>query len=181
VPGQVDKSAPAFYSFQINTCFLNLDKPAHEVSAYFVHEMHHASQHHEHNSPKAWEVSNRDKWVRMMVEEEVIGTAKGFEHKRRIENQGVAPKDDKPSGMANYRRTFNYWRDQVKKEGGTDFEAGQKGREMGTARVRLMIKDPHQGRQTAELGPPGGVGESYEGWYTREWNDEQKKHAKTPP
>jgi hypothetical protein len=44
-----------------------------------------------------------------------------------------------------------------------------------------MIRDPHQGRQTPELGPPGDVGESYEQWYSREWEDERRKQKAAQP
>ena len=43
----------------------------------------------------------------MMVEEEVVGTAMGFEHKRRLEGRGLADVNDRPAGMGTYRRVYN--------------------------------------------------------------------------
>ena len=164
--------APAFYDAKGNVCYLNLSSSSAEISAYFVHEMYHAHQARTGNSPGAEGFPNteehRKKWVAMMVEEEVVGTAKGFEHKRRLENRGLAKKDDRPAGMGTYRRVFEYWRDAALAEGKDEVAAAEAGRAKALIRVRLMIANPG-GRASPELGPPGGVGESYEDFYAREF------------
>jgi len=164
--------APAFYDAKGNVCYLNLSSSPGEISAYFVHEMHHAKQARTGNSPGAEGFpdteEHRRKWVAMMVEEEVVGTAMGFEHKRRLENRGLADINDHPAGMSSYRRVYNLWRDKALAEGKDEVAAGAAGREKGLARVRLMIANPG-GRASPELGPPGGVGESYEDFYAREF------------
>jgi hypothetical protein len=164
--------APAFYDAKGNVCYLNLSSSPAEISTYFVHEMHHAKQARTGNSPGAEGFPNteehRRKWVAMMVEEEVVGTAMGFEHKRRLENRGLADRNDRPAGMGSYRRVYNLWRDKALAEGKDEVAAGAAGREKALARVRLMIANPG-GRASPELGPPGGVGESYEDFYAREF------------
>jgi hypothetical protein len=180
--GTADKGAPAFYDAGGNVCYLNLSGSPAEISAYFVHEMHHANQARTGNSPGAEGIPNteehRKKWVAMMVEEEIIGTAKGFEHKRRLENRGLAKKDDRPAGMGSYRRVFEHWRDQALAEGKDEVQAADAGRAKALTRVRLMIANPG-GRASPELGPPGGVGESYEDFYAREFK--KSPHPTAPP
>ena len=170
--GAANTGAPAFYDAKGNVCYLNLSSSPAEISAYFVHEMHHAKQARTGQSPGAEGFPNTDehrqKWVAMMVEEEVVGTALGFEHKRRLELQGQATKDDRPAGMGNYRRVYDYWHDKAVSDGKDESEAARIGREKGLQRVRLMIANPG-GRLSPELGPPGAVGESYEDFYAREF------------
>jgi hypothetical protein len=172
-PGKKDESAPAFYDAIGNVCYLNLSKPNAEISAYFVHEMHHAKQARTGLSPPAKAFPNtaehRRKWVAMMVKEEVVGTAMGFEHKRRLEARGLVSRDDTPSGMATYRRVYELWRDRALSEGKDEIAAAAIAREKGEARVAIMMADPG-GRQLPELGPPGAVGESYERRYGREFD-----------
>jgi hypothetical protein len=179
--GQQDTSAPAFYDAIGNVCYLNLGRPSYEISAYFVHEMHHAKQAKTGKSPPASAFPNEDehrrKWVAMMVEEEVVGTAMGFEHKRSLEGRGLAPRDDRPVGIATYRRVYEHWRDQALSEGKEQTEAGALGRAQGLKRVRIMIANPG-GRMSPELGPPGAVGESYEDFYAREFR--RSPHPATP-
>lgn len=178
-PGTPDTGAPAFYDAKGNVCYLNLSGPPAVISAYFVHEMHHAKQARTGKSPGAEGFPNteehRKKWVAMMVEEEVVGTAMGFEHKRNLEGRGLAQRDDRPAGMASYRRVYEYWRDKALAEGKDEVAAGDHGRSQALVRVRLMIANPG-GRASPELGPPGGVGESYEDFYAREF----KKSPHTP-
>ena len=80
--GTADKGAPAWYDAKGNVCYLNLGASPAEISAYFVHEMHHAKQAQTGKSPGAEGFPNtaehRKKWVEMMVEEEVVGTAHGL-------------------------------------------------------------------------------------------------------
>jgi hypothetical protein len=170
--GTANTGAPAFYDAKGNVCYLNLSKSPEEISAYFVHEMHHAKQARTGQSPGAEGFTDteehRKKWVAMMVEEEVVGTALGFEHKRRLEVIGQAAKDDRPAGMGNYRRVYDLWHDRAIEEKKDEDEAARIGREKGQQRVRLMIANPG-GRLSPELGPPGGVGESYEDFYDREF------------
>ena len=170
--GTPDTGAPAFYDAKGNVCYLNLSGPPAVISAYFVHEMHHAKQALTGKSPGAEGFPNteehRKKWVAMMVEEEVVGTAMGFEHKRSLEGRGLAQRDDRPAGMGSYRRVYEYWRDQARAEGKDEVAAGDFGRSKALVRVRLMIANPG-GRASPELGPPGGVGESYEDFYAREF------------
>ena len=174
--------APAFYDAKGNVCYLNLSSSPAEISAYFVHEMYHAHQARTGNSPGAEGFPNteehRRKWVAMMVEEEVVGTAKGFEHKRGLENRGLADKNDRPAGMGTYRRVFEHWRSQALAEGKDEVQAADAGRAKALIRVRLMIANPG-GRASPELGPPGGVGESYEDFYAREFK--KSPHPTTPP
>ena len=179
--GTADKGAPAFYDAKGNVCYLNLSGSPAEISAYFVHEMHHANQARTGQSPGAEGFPNteehRKKWVTMMVEEEIIGTFKGFEHKRVLESQNRAQRDDRPAGMGSYRRVFELWRDKALAEGKSEVEAADFGRSKALIRVRLMIANPG-GRASPELGPPGGVGESYEDFYGREFS--KSKHVATP-
>jgi hypothetical protein len=134
--------------------------------------MHHAKQARTGKSPGAQGFPNteehRKKWVAMMVEEEVVGTAMGFEHKRRLENRGLADRNDKPAGMSTYRRIYNMWKDKALAAGKDEVAAAAEGREKALIRVRFMIANPG-GRASPELGPPGGVGESYEDFYNREF------------
>lgn len=170
--GTPDTGAPAFYDAKGNVCYLNLSSTPAEISAYFVHEMHHAKQARTGKSPGAQGFPNteehRKKWVAMMVEEEVVGTAMGFEHKRRLENRGLADRNDKPAGMSTYRRIYNMWKDKALAAGKDEVAAAAEGREKALIRVRFMIANPG-GRASPELGPPGGVGESYEDFYNREF------------
>lgn len=179
--GTADTGAPAFYDAKGNVCYLNLSRPSAEISAYFVHEMHHAKQAQTGKSPGAEGFPNtaehRKKWVAMMVEEEVIGTAMGFEHKRQLENRGLAKKDDRPDGMGSYRRVFELWRDRALAEGKDEVAAAEFGRSKALIRVRIMMADPG-GRGTPELGPPGGVGDSYADRYGNEFD--KSKHVATP-
>jgi hypothetical protein len=170
--GTPDTGAPAFYDAKGNVCYLNLSSTPAEISAYFVHEMHHAKQARTGKSPGAEGFPNteehRRKWVAVMVEEEVVGTAMGFEHKRRLENRGLADKNDRPAGMSTYRRIYNMWKDKALAAGKDEVAAAAEGREKALIRVRFMIANPG-GRASPELGPPGGVGESYEDFYAREF------------
>jgi len=179
--GTADTSAPAFYDAKGNVCYLNFSKQPDEISAYFVHEMYHASQARTGKSPPADGFPNteehRQKWVAMMVEEEVVGTAMGFEHKRVLEWRGMAPRDDRPAGMSAYRRVYELWRDKALAEGKDESAAGAFAREQGLKRVRIMMANPG-GRMSPELGPPGGVGESYEDFYAREFR--RSPHVPTP-
>ena len=179
--GTADTGAPAWYDAKGNVCYLNLSRPSAEISAYFVHEMHHAKQAQTGQSPGAEGFPNtaehRKKWVTMMVEEEIIGTYMGFEHKRQLENRGLAKKDDRPDGMSSYRRVFELWRDKALAEGKDEVAAADFGRSKGLIRVRIMMADPG-GRGTPELGPPGGLGDSYADRYGAEFD--KSKHVATP-
>ena len=179
--GTADKGAPAWYDAKGNVCYLNLSASPAEISAYFVHEMHHTKQAQTGKSPGAEGFPNtaehRKKWVAMMVEEEVVGTAMGFEHKRQLENRGLAKRDDHPDGMATYRRVFELWRDRALAEGKDEVEAADFGRSQGLIRVRMMMADPG-GRGTPTLGPPGGLGDSYADRYGSEFD--KSKHVATP-
>lgn len=179
--GTADKGAPAWYDAKGNVCYLNLGSTPAEISAYFVHEMHHAKQARTGQSPGAEGFPNtaehRKKWVAMMVEEEVVGTAMGFEHKRQLESRGLAKRDDHPDGMATYRRVFELWRDKALAEGKDAVAAADFGRAQGLIRVRMMMADPG-GRGTPTLGPPGGLGDSYADRYGSEFD--KATHVATP-
>ena len=73
--------------------------------------MYHAHQARTGKSPGAEGFPNteehRAKWVAMMVEEEVVGTAKGFEPTGAREPR-VRQKNNRPAGMGTYRRVFEY-------------------------------------------------------------------------
>jgi hypothetical protein len=70
------------------------------------------------------------------------------------------------------------WRDKALAEGKDEVAAAATAREKGLARVRLMIANPG-GRASPELGPPRGVGESYEDFYAREFR--RSPHPSDPP
>lgn len=156
--------APAYFLPDTGHCVINVTLPGPEVAAYFVHEMYHAKQFKEGKSPAAGG-QDEQAWVKTMVDEEIVGTIKGFEAKLEMEKNGSAPKNDTPPMMTRYRGAYEYARGEALKAGKTEDEAHQAGLKNGYRMTTALIR-PSDG-SWPELAP--NQFESYTMYYKREW------------
>ena len=157
------------------TCSISTSLPAGVAAGYFVHEMYHVEQKLTGKSADADATSVqartaddatrarlKKEYVDRMVNEEIDGTARGYE--ARIGYPGaMMPGEDK------YRSAYNYW----KKEGKDDDYA----KAMGRRRVALMLR-PTDG-SWPDLAP--SQFESYAMYYGRIWDQANKPGAATAP
>jgi hypothetical protein len=158
---------PAAFEPDTDRCIINILAPHYEVSAYFVHEMYHASQYHTGHSHGA-KTMDHDAWVNMMVTEEIEGTFKGFLHKQALEQAGRAPKDDKPPGMTQFRGAYDYGLKQAQQQGLSGNAAEQAAQANGR-RMAVWLINPGGG-QWPTLAP--NQFESYAMYYNREWHQQ---------
>ncbi len=175
--------AAAYYP-KTNHCELNMSKPTYEVATYFVHEMYHALQARTGKSPNATtdeaRAMGKDAWVKMMVEEEIEGTYRGFQHKIALEFGKKTilvptPQADAPVGMTPFRKSYLYAYVQSMKSDRDMAKAHRAGLKKGRDTIVEMITGGSERFQftRTRLGGTGGV--SYTLKYRHEWDLDNKK------
>jgi hypothetical protein len=167
---------PANFAQQLNRVKLNPTLRDDVLSAYFVHEMYHASQYHEGKSPGPDSHDDKGKWVKLLVDEEIEGTARGYLHKLQLERTVPrAPADDKPPWMGYFRGAFDHGFQEAKAQGKDLDECRAAGRANGRLMAEELIR-PHNPRDRQHLGPGELI--SYTEYYSNEWEAAQKKKTK---
>lgn len=168
----------ANFAQQLNRVRLNTGMRDDVLSSYFVHEMYHASQFHEGKSPGPSSHDDKGKWVQILVDEEIEGTARGYLHKLQLERTAPrAPADDNPAHMGRFRSAFDYaYKAAI--DAGKDVDAA---REAGRANARKLITWlVMPGDNTMpELGPSAMMG--YKQYYELEWQRAHRSAAPTSP
>jgi hypothetical protein len=166
---------PANFAQQLNRVKLNPTLRDDVLSAYFVHEMYHASQYHEGKSPGPDSHDDKGKWVKLLVDEEIEGTARGYLHKLQLERTSPrAPADDKPPWMGFFRGAFDHAFEAAKAQGKDIDTCRAEGRANGRLMAEELIR-PHNKRDRQHLGPGELI--SYTEYYANEWEAAQKKKA----
>ena len=169
---------PANYAQKLDRVKLNMALRDDVVSAYYVHEMYHASQFHEGKSPGPSSHDDKGKWVRILVDEEIEGTALGYLHKLQLERtEPRVTADDKPPHMSFFRNAFDAgYRDAIK--AGKDVETARaEGRARGRRMAEYLIRPT--GGDRHRLG--AGDWMSYTEYYAAEWEGAQKAEAAKEP
>lgn len=169
---------PANFAQQLNRVRLNTSMRDDVLSAYFVHEMYHASQFHQGKSPGPSSHDDMGAWVRILVDEEIEGTARGYLHKLQLERTSPnAPRDDNPPWISAFRAAFDNGYRSAIQEGKDVDHARARGRAWGRRRTELLIR-PEKDDHTEDTRAMGNLGPSeimtYGDFYRGEW---RRAHA----
>jgi Putative metallopeptidase family (DUF6782) len=163
------KGRPAVYDAGDNHCYLDPATRTPELATYFVHEMHHARQAQEGRSPLPDKAPDREAWVDLVVNEEILATSLSFE--ARVEMGISTPLAGGPLGDAwtQYLRVWALWRQRhLVDHPGDDAGASALARTKGRALIRLLIVGEPGSRVLPRLGPDQYS--SYAMFYRRQWN-----------
>ncbi len=163
------KGRPAMYDAGDNHCYLDPATRTPELATYFVHEMHHARQAQEGRSPLPDKAPDREAWVDLVVNEEILATSLSFE--ARVEMGISTPLAGGPLGDAwtQYLRVRALWRERyLADHPGDDAGAAALARAKGRALIRLLIVGEPGSRVLPRLGPDQYS--SYAMFYRRQWN-----------
>lgn len=165
---------PANFAQTLNRVRLNKTLRADVLSAYFVHEMYHASQFHAGKSPGPELHDDMGRWVKILVDEEIEGTAIGYLHKLQLERtEPRATADDNPAHMTYFRGAFDAGYKEAIGQGKSIEDARADGRARGRKMAEYLIRPSGGDRHRL------GVGDwlSYTDYYEHEWKQAHKAPA----
>jgi len=159
----------AYYDANANSCTLNVALPAGVAAAYFIHEMYHAQEEKTGRSGDSKKMDKRT-FVKLMVDQEIQGTVKGYLAYMEMEQKGQIPHDARrPPRYESVKSAYNEGRAQARKANpnAAEAELHRGGIKNAEAAIRWYVNE-------GGLGPAEGV--TYRQSYGAEW-----ERANRPP
>ena len=148
-----NEGRPAVYEANSNTCTMNISLPAGVAAAYFVHEMFHAQQE---KTGQSGDIKSPDKraYVAKMVNEEIVGTVKGYQAYMELEAKGQIPANvARPPRYESFKSSYAAGREEAQKANpkATESELNQAGIKNAEAAIRWYVREGGLG--PTEKGP----------------------------
>jgi hypothetical protein len=173
-------SGTAGFEDRTNVVHLNRKMRSYELAAYFIHEMHHAQQFNSGASkgPETYADSEKEKYVKTMVAEELEATFRQFESMYQAGTTSLAVTGVRPELPPTYSRTRKYWIDRHLKENPGDTEGAEK---LSVSKCRALIKYwfTRQSRGASPDIAPNQF-QSYEEYYRGMFESAQRNKAAAP-
>ena len=157
----------AFYNGNDNSCTLNTSLAPEVVASYFVHEMYHADRKATGKTGDPKKMLKED-YVKIMVEEEIQGTVRGYEATLELEKKGQLPVNAKfPPRFDFFRSAYNTGREMAQKANpaASEAELHQAGLKRAEAAIRYFVRERGLGPHAVA----GGLGMTYAEYYSADW------------
>jgi hypothetical protein len=177
-----EEKGTAGFEDRVNACHLNRKLGPNEAASYFIHEMYHASEFHSNNSrsPEKYPASEKEAYVKMMVNEEIEANFLQFESLYQMGGVGAKVSSIGPLQelTPNYIRIRRYWLDQHLKEHPEDKE-GAEALSKGKCKqlIALWFERPSK-RMTPKLAP--NMFQTYAEYYAGLFDATHKNQSLTP-
>lgn len=174
------ESGTAGFEDRTNVVHLNRKLRSHELATYFIHEMHHAEQFNSgaSKSPEAYAGTEKDRYVKTMVSEEVEALFRQFESIYEAGGGNLSYAGIRPDLPPTYVRVRKDWIGRhLEKNPGDNAGAEKVSQSKCRQLIRIWVDRPSRSTSPA-LAP--NLFQSYQEYYEGMFDSAQKSKT-TPP